>query len=103
MQIAKTFCRQETELPTLLLRHMTGQSEHPNVQQQHIHPQNNHFTFIGNVFFNTLFKRSIVALNSSGQTLADNPCGNSSLNLLLRPNLKKRKLINSDTANHVVR
>lgn len=53
---------------TRLLRQITGHIEQPKVQQQQMQPQKSHFTFIGRVFFNTLFIRSIVALNSSGAT-----------------------------------
>ena len=52
----------------LLLRHTTGHSEQPSVQQQHIQPQNNHLTFIGRDFFRTPLSRTIVALYSSGAT-----------------------------------
>lgn len=72
---------------TLLLRHITGQREQPRVQQQHTQPQNNHLTLTGNVFFNTLLTRDIVALNSSGATRETKPAGNSVLKRLLRPKL----------------
>ncbi|KAJ6637398.1 hypothetical protein Bhyg_10128 [Pseudolycoriella hygida] len=65
-------------------------NEQPRVQQQHMQPQNNHLTFSGNVFFKTLFIRCIVALNSSGATRETKPAGNSTLNRLLKPNLKKK-------------
>lgn len=67
---------------------MTGHREHPRVQQQHTQPQNNHFTLTGNVFFNTLLIRAIVAWYSSGATRDCSPGGNSPLNRLLKPNLK---------------
>lgn len=74
---------------TLLLRQITGHKEHPSVQQQHKHPQNNHFTFTGKVFLSTLLILSTVSLNSSGATLDTKPLGNSTQNLLLNPNLKE--------------
>lgn len=74
---------------TLLLRHITGQREHPNVQQQHKHPQNNHFTLTGKVFFKIPLILITVSLNSSGATRDTNPLGNSVLNLLLKPNLQQ--------------
>lgn len=72
---------------TLLLKHMTGQREQPKVQQQQTHPQNNHFTLTGSVFFNTLFILIIVALNSSGATRDTKPGWNCELKRLLKPNL----------------
>ena len=56
---------------TRLLRQTTGHSEQPNVQQQHIHPQNNHLTLTGRVFLSTLFRRVTVALYSSGATCSN--------------------------------
>lgn len=76
-----------SKILTLLLKHITGQREQPSVQQQQIHPQNNHLTFKGKVFFNTPLIRIIVALNSSGATFWASPGGNSVLNRLLNPNL----------------
>lgn len=70
-----------------MLKHITGHSEHPSVQQQQIQPQNNHLTLSGSVFFRTLFIRPIVALNSSGATRDTKPAGNSELKRLLRPKL----------------
>lgn len=75
---------------TRLLKHITGHNEQPRVQQQHMQPQNSHLTFSGSVFFNTLFIRWIVALNSSGATRDTKPAGNSTLNRLLKPNLKEK-------------
>lgn len=80
---------QHTRKLTLLLRHITGQREHPNVQQQQTHPQKSHFTFTGSVFFRIAFIRLMVALNSSGATRDTKPGGNSELKRLLSPNLKK--------------
>lgn len=57
------------------------------MQQQQIHPQNNHLAFRGKVFFKTPLIRIIVALNSSGATFWASPGGNSVLNRLLNPNL----------------
>lgn len=74
------------ECCVLLLRHMTGQREHPKVQQQHTQPQNSHFTLTGNVFFSTLLMRATVAWYSSGATRDCSPEGNSPLKRLLRPN-----------------
>lgn len=65
---------------------MTGQREQPKVQQQQRHPQNSHLTLTGRVFLRTLFILVIVALYSSGATLADRAAGNSVSNLLLKPN-----------------
>lgn len=69
----------------LLLRHITGHKEQPNVQQQQTQPQNSHFTLTGRVFFKIPFIRLIVALNSSGATRETSPDGNSELKRLLRP------------------
>lgn len=69
---------------------MTGHNEHPSVQQQQTQPQNSHLTLTGNVFFRIPFIRLIVALNSSGATRDTRPEGNSVLNRLLKPNLKKK-------------
>jgi len=55
-------------LLTRLFKHTTGQSEQPNVQQQHIQPHSNHFTFTGKAFFKVLLIRNTVSLNSSGAT-----------------------------------
>lgn len=77
---------------TLLLRQTTGHSEQPSVQQQQMHPQNSHFTFIGSVFFRIPLIRVTVALNSSGATRDTRPEGNSTLKRLLRPNLQNKKL-----------
>ena len=76
---------------TLLLKHITGHKEQPNVQQQHIQPQNNHLTFSGRVFFRIALIRDIVALNSSGATRDTRPVGNSELKRLLSPNLQRRR------------
>jgi hypothetical protein len=73
---------------TLLLKHITGQREHPSVQQQQTQPQNSHFTLTGRVFFSKPLMRIIVALYSSGATRDTRPGGNSELKRLLRPNLK---------------
>lgn len=62
---------------TLLLRQMTGQSEQPRVQQQHIHPQNSHLAFIGKLFFKTELIRPIVSSYSSGATREVSALGNS--------------------------
>jgi len=70
-----------------LLRQITGQSEQPRVQQQHIHPQNNHLAFIGKLFFKTELIRAIVSSNSSGATRDTRALGNSDWNLLLSPKL----------------
>lgn len=68
---------------------MTGHREHPRLQQQQRQPQTSHLTFTGSVFFSTLLMRASVARNSSGATRDTSPGGNSVLNLLLRPNLKR--------------
>lgn len=78
---------------TLLLRHITGQREHPKVQQQHTQPQKSHLTLTGNVFFNTLLIRATVAWYSSGATRDCKPEGNSLLNRLLRPKLEWKYLL----------
>lgn len=82
-----------------MLRHITGHNEQPNVQQQHIQPQNNHLTLTGNVFFNILFILDNVSVNSSGATRDTSPLGNSELNLLLKPNLKQYINIENDSKN----
>lgn len=74
---------------TLLLKHITGHREQPRVQQQQTQPQNSHLTLTGKVFFKIPLMRPIVALNSSGATRDTRPEGNSVLNRLLKPNLKK--------------
>lgn len=74
---------------TLLLRQITGHKEQPRVQQQQRHPQNSHLTLIGSVFLRMPFILITVSLNSSGATLDTNPLGNSVLNLLLKPKLKR--------------
>lgn len=83
-----SYLERATKTLTLLLRHITGHNEQPNVQQQQTQPQNNHFTLTGRAFFKIPFIRPIVALNSSGATRETNPEGNSELKRLLRPNLQ---------------
>jgi len=56
---------------------MTGQSEQPRVQQQHIHPQKSHLAFIGRLFFKTELIRPIVSSYSSGATREVSALGNS--------------------------
>lgn len=75
------------EWRVLLLRQTTGQREQPRVQQQHIQPHRSHFTFTGSAFFRVLLMRNIVSLNSSGATFPVSEVGNSTSNLLLRPNI----------------
>lgn len=76
---------------TRLLKHTTGHKEHPNVQQQHTHPQNNHLALTGNVFLSTELIRPIVAEYSSGATRDTRPFGNSVSKRLLNPNLQIEK------------
>lgn len=73
-----------------MLKHTTGHNEHPKVQQQQTHPQNNHFAFTGNVFLSTELIRPIVAVYSSGATLDNRPFGNSVSKRLLKPNLLEK-------------
>jgi len=69
-----------------LLRQTTGHKEQPSVQQQNMHPQNNHRTFTGILFRSMLLIRTMVSLNSSGATFPTNCDGNDASNRLLRPN-----------------
>lgn len=78
------------ECCVLLLKHITGHSEHPKVQQQQTQPQKSHLTLTGSVFFKILLTLITVAWNSSGATLETKPEGNSVSNLLLSPNLKTK-------------
>lgn len=80
-------------LLTRLLRQTTGHNEHPSVQQQHTHPQNNHLAFTGKVFLSTELIRPIVAEYSSGATLDTRPFGNSVSKRLLNPNLKTQIIL----------
>lgn len=80
------------KLLTLLLRQTTGHNEQPKVQQQHIQPQNSHFTLTGRVFLRTELILCRVSLNSSGATLPVRAEGNSVSKRLLSPNLQKSKL-----------
>lgn len=64
-------------LLTRLLKQTTGHNEHPKVQQQQTHPQNNHFALTGNVFLSTEFILPMVAAYSSGATRDTRPFGNS--------------------------
>jgi hypothetical protein len=73
---------------TLLLKHITGHREQPNVQQQQTQPQKSHFTLTGSVFLSNPFIRIMVALYSSGAIRDTRPLGNSELKRLLRPNLE---------------
>ena len=77
-----------TYLLTLLERHITGHMEHPNVQQQHKHPQKSQRTLIGRFFLNVTLTLVTVALNSSGATLACNADGNSVSKRFESPNLQ---------------
>ena len=62
--------------------------EHPNVQQQHKHPQKSQRTLIGRFFLNVTLTLVTVALNSSGATLACNADGNSVSKRFESPNLQ---------------
>ena len=70
---------------------MTGHIEQPRVQQQQRHPQNSHLTLMGKFFLREPLTRAIVALNSSGATLACSDGGNSVSNRFDIPKLKKRQ------------
>jgi len=70
---------------------MTGHIEHPRVQQQQRHPQNNHRTLTGKFFLSVAFTLLSVALNSSGATRACNADGNSLSNRFDNPKLEKEK------------
>ena len=72
---------------TLLLRHITGQREHPHVQRQKQHPQRSHLALTGKVFLKTVLIRPTEPMNSSGASLPVRALGKSRQNLLLKPNL----------------
>lgn len=70
-----------------MLRHITGHSEHPQVQMQKQHPHNNHLAEIGSVLRKTVLTLVTELTNSSGANRPVKVEGKSLLNLLLSPNL----------------
>jgi len=50
----------------LLFKHTTGQTEQPNVQQQHKQPNKSHLKFKVTILLRIWLMRQTVALNSSG-------------------------------------
>lgn len=80
---------------TLLLRHITGQREQPQVHKQKQQPQRSHRADTGRVFLRTVFTRPTEPVNSSGANRPVNALGKSRQKRLLRPNLslKKQQLV----------